>query len=221
MKLLLVFLFLSGCAVISPKNTPVTSAPMPTPATAPLPTPSLSEYLSLSWEKTDAPHPERAAWSNYLNLLIAKDLATYDSAKDITDFCPKYKTLSVQNKVKAIGEMFVGLAYYESGYQTASASVDVGVEGDKNTYSVGLFQVSQIDIRNYKLSNFSNYTFDDLLQALPNIDLALAIMKNRIKKYGVIKTSTGVYWSTLKPGGKYQKIQSIITRVKSKGIGCI
>ncbi|MBD2291511.1 MAG: hypothetical protein ACK47N_10015 [Microcystis sp.] len=195
-------------------------------AANPAPT-TTAKYLPLSWEKTDKPHPERAAWSLKLSEQIDKHFAKYNSAKDINYFCPKYASLDKTHKIKAIGDIFVGLAYYESGFNPLSNDPDVAKINHPNNYedypeewSVGLFQMSVVDQKAYNLN--LGYIFDpkqdpnkvklppnELRQPLPNIVLATEVMAKMIDKHDVIRVSENPYWATLKPGGKYDKSKEI------------
>jgi len=189
--------FLVGC---ESKSDPVEEAPKP---------------ISLSWENTTAPHPERKPWSEYLIGKISEKKAVLDTAKDIGIFCPNYGNLDQNLQMKAWGELWVAVAYYESGYNPKTSSVDVGKPGDKDTYSVGLYQMSVVDQKNYKIP--LGYKLDDLLTAKPNIHLAIEIFALQIAKRGKVfipKGEPGLYWAVIHPGGKYDKTKEIIARTK-------
>lgn len=179
--------------------------------------PEATTSVSLSWENTTEAHPERKPWSEALIKSLNENWAVFDSAKDIQTFCPKYKSLDKAGRLKAWGELWVGLAYYESGYNPKSASVDVGTKGDKNTWSIGLFQMSVVDQENYKIP--MGYDYNDLITPEPNIKLATAIMARQIKNRGVIVVSSSPYWSTLYHG-RYDNVDDIADRVKAKAPGC-
>lgn len=198
---LLSFLFLIGCT-----NLPVTQGPS-------------GERIALSWENTDAAHPERAEWSDALTKIVQDNFSTFDSATDISMFCPKYKSLSQDLKTKAWGELFVGLAYYESGYNPKSSSVDVGTAGNKETYSDGLFQMSGVD----GASKHFGYKHVDLLDPIKNIEVGTYQMILQIKGRGKVVLKNGDsmrYWATLLDGNKYDKTDSIIGRVKKNAPSC-
>lgn len=212
------FLFVMGCANL-PQMTPEEIAKsdaqgLPSVETKP-------SRIALYWENTTAPHPERIPWSDALISAFKADLATFSKATDITYFCPKFKSLDETGKLKALGEFWVAVANFESGYKKTSASVDVGKPDQKDTWSVGLYQMSVVDQKNYGL-NFG-YTYDDLLNPLPNIKLALAILKRQIEKRGVLAIpapNPGLYWAVLRPGGKYDKSALIAERVKKYAPKC-
>ena len=176
-----------------------------------------SGYLPLSWENTTEPHPERKAWSLALSTMLDGTIQTYLSAKDIELFCPKIKSLDKQKQIKAIAEMWVAIGYYESGYDPNSQSVDVGSKDDKDSWSIGLMQMSVTDQESYGIE--MGLDFKKLLMPENNIKLALAIMKQQIQKYGVIAIplgGKGLYWATIHPGGSYDETQNIIKRAKDK-----
>jgi len=185
----------------------VSAPPTTTPSQA------RSEPLVLQWETN---HPERAAWTKSLQSLLTAHLESFDKAKDIGVFCPKYGKLNAADRVHVLAVLIEWLAYYESGWNQAASSVDVGEPGNKDTYSAGLLQMSVVDQKNYGLK--TNYNYAQLLTAAPNLDLGITIMAKQIDKRGVIlipKGSPGVYWATLCPNGKYDKTSQIAAKVKA------
>ncbi len=168
--------------------------------------------IALYWENTVEKHDERKPWSDFLINKISENFSSLDKAQDIEYFCPKYRSLDKNSKLKAWGELFVALAYYESGFKPSSQSVDVGTKEKRDTWSIGLFQMSVVDIENYKIQNMK-YSFDDLLRPEPNIDLAVTIMAQQINKKSLIVVKSNPYWATLY-NGKYPKIKEIAVRVK-------
>ena len=178
-----------------------------------------TERIALYWENTSAPHPERKPWSDYLVEKVKAKITTYDKANDVTELCPKYKSLNTHQKLKLWGEFWVALCSFESSYKPTSASVDVGTQENKDTWSIGLFQMSVVDIKNYRIQNMS-YKYDDLLKPLPNIDLATTIMAHQIEKKGGVFLASGVYWAPLKIGGKYTRIKEIKALVKARVPAC-
>lgn len=126
-----------------------------------------------------------------------------DSASDITQFCPPYRNLSGDQKLNVWAEIFAATSYYESDWDPTATSVDNGTQSDKNTWSVGLLQLSVVDQKNYNL-DFGDY-FSDLQDPLKNLTLGVAIMARQIESYGQVLIpvgGSGLYWSTLHPGGK-------------------
>lgn len=205
--------FVSACAL-----NPATIANQ-SPKPSPSPIQQEAPFIPLSWEKTSEAHPERKPWSEALSEAIEAHLPIYEKAKDVVFFCPKFEKLSRMEKIKALGDIFVGLAYYESGFNPKSQSVDVGTKNNKDSWSVGLFSMSVTDIDNYNLD--FPYQFDDLIQPIPNIELAEAIMSIQVKKQGAFMVTKSVYWAPLKPGGKYDKTNKIKVWVLKYNSKCI
>jgi Transglycosylase SLT domain len=169
--------------------------------------------ILLSWEQTTQAHPERAAWSRYLISMIQINFSVLSKAIDLKLFYPNFDLVSDKTKTRLISEIFVAVAKYESGFNPASASVDVGNKSNKDTWSVGLFQMSVVDQPNYHLP--TKYKYDDLLQPIPNIDLAVQIMTKQVLAHGVFIVPSHPYWATLY-NGKYSKIKEIIAYVQNK-----
>ena len=118
-------------------------------------------------------------------------------------------------------------AYYESGYNQTEADVDVGTPDNKDSWSIGLWQISVDDQdwvgEDFKISGQYKYNYDQLLTGTDNADLAMAIMARQIVNKGVVAIPagvTGIYWSTLHPGGKYDQTDNIVTRVKKNVPEC-
>jgi len=168
---------------------------------------------NLPWEFL---HPERASWSESLVTIVTNELENLDKATDVAFFRPDYTSLSDLQKVRVWCEFFVWLAAHESNWNPAVNSVDAGTREDKDTYSVGLLQVSVCDQKNRRLP-FA-YSFEDLQQVTPNLTLGIAILCDQIHKKGVIMIhhgQSGDYWSTLCPGGKYDASALIAQKTKS------
>ena len=162
----------------------------------------------LSWEEN---HPERAAWSKELKKQVVIHFDDLSSAKDMPYFCPTFHYLNNSQKILALSEMMVWTAYYESSWNPNSASVDVGTKDDKDTWSVGLWQMSVVDQDNYKI--YLDYNYRDLKNPIKNARLALPILAKLIREHGYImqKPGGGSYWSTLR---KNRKAPLIATHVR-------
>lgn len=161
----------------------------------------------LSWEHTTESHPERAPWSEVLRNQVEKYFDLFSEAKDINWFIPDFSSLDHAHQVKRICDLFCGLAYYESAFNPNSSSVDVGQADDRDTWSIGLFQMSVCDQESYGLH--LGFKYDDLLGATNNIILATEVMAHQMKQYGFFRLEHNVYWATLHTGGKYDKSASI------------
>lgn len=193
--IIVLLLFIAGC---------ITVQNLPTPPTKP---------IVLDWEED---HPERAAWTTALIADLTTNFKSFDVATDANKFCPKYTQLSAVDKVHVWAEVIVWDSEAESSWNPTEASPDAGTVADKNTWSVGLMQVSVIDQANWKL--LYGYTFSDLKDPIKNLHLAIGIMGASIVKHGHLLIpvgDTGTYWSTLHPGGKYDKSASIEAHTKA------
>ncbi len=178
-----------------------------------------AERIALFWENTTSPKPERKPWSDTLISALGKNFATLDTATDIKRFCPKYSSLSKEQKLKAIGEFFVALAYYESGYNPESSSVDVGTKDDLNSYSVGLYQMSGND----SAAKLFKADYKALKNPITNINVAVEQMRKQIKNTGLFilpNTSKFRYWAVILDGNKYSKVPQAIERVKKHAPMC-
>lgn len=194
---------------------PVVVKPVETPApTVP------AARIALSWENTTEPHPERASWSDVVIAGMTEYKSTFDKAVDVTEFCPKYKSLAHELQLKALGEFSVALAYYESGYKPSTNSVDVGTKGDKGSWSVGLYQLSANDNSAKKF----NMTFEKLKDPHLNIMVYVEQMQKQVsmrKKFFLENKDSMRYWAVALKGNKYSQIPGIIARVKKNAPACV
>lgn len=153
-------------------------------------------------------------WAEILRRLIFPQINEFNLADDIHNIRPDWASLSDEQKTDVMVEFFKAMVFYESGYNPKSSSVDVGIPGNKDTYSVGLLQLSVVDQSNLGLRFGFNY--DDLMIPDKNLTLGVAIMVNQIKKRGKILIAKGekgnpsLYWATISPGGRYDKSANII-----------
>ena len=190
--------------------------------------------VALYWENTTAPHPERKPWSGELVKNITADLKSYDSASDITLFCPKYKSLNQTQKIKAVGEIFVATSFYESGFKPQSFMAEC--RKNKCVYSSGcrldaklgycmkgghaldngvvisrgLMQMSLQSAQGYGCSFLK--VPNDLHDPILNLRCANIIMKKQIARTENKIGARSNYWAVLKPTNENQK--NIIERVK-------
>lgn len=167
--------------------------------------------IKLSWDNEVI-----KKWSDYLVKKVTDNISILSAASDCNDIYPGFESLSVLKKIHVLSEFLVNVAYYESGWKENSAGIDVGNAEDKDTWSVGLFQVSVVDQKNYGMS--LNYNFKELTTALPNIDLTIEILKRQIKKRGKIfldNKDSARYWAVILKGNKYSKIADIIKRTRA------
>ena len=209
---------------VTPEEKPVVVAPIDVVPKSRIP---------LYWENTTEPHPERKAWSDIIVKKAYENLASFDSASDITLFCPKWKSLTNEVKVKAVGELFAGMASFESGYNPKTIFRECNV--NKCVYKSGCFKHPQYG---YCMQGNKKYEdgvvtsrgllqlsigsskdgykcaiekAEDLHDPIKNLECGAIIMKQQIKREGKISAAVS-YWSVIKPTNKKQP--QIVERVK-------
>lgn len=170
--------------------------------------------IPLRWETN---HPERYEWSYELFKNIDEQFISLNKAKDLPKFCSKYDSLTIEKKKLLLASIFVELAYYESGFNPKSSSVDVGTKGNKRSWSCGLYQLSSLDSDNWKFP--FTYSYDELLTPLKNIHMAVYLMARQIDKRGLIalkSVSEGLYWAVLSSDKNYRytKLDKIVAKTK-------
>lgn len=207
MKNKLVFLTLFALTLAGCTNLPVTTQPSVEPQVS---------SINLSWDS-----PARAGWSEALLGYVNEEFAIFDSATDTTRFCPKYKSLDKAGRLKAWGEVLVALAKYESSWNPKSASVDVGKKDQRNTWSIGLYQVSVVD--QSWAGGGLEYTYEQLLTPKPNMHLMKQLVVRWLKKepkFFLPNSSKNRYFAVGLEGNKYSKIPQIIAYVKANAPAC-
>lgn len=171
------------------------------------------------WENTTEKHDERKPWTDQWVSIIKTDLYTYSKASDVTRICPKYTKLTDDQKIKAILEFHIAVAYYESGFNPKSSAVDVGNAKDRNSYSDGLYQLSGND----GSSKFYGYTYKDLLDPLKNIKVAGEQYRRQLKNENKLilhNSSKYRYWAVALDGNKYSHVPEILARVIKYAPAC-
>jgi len=197
-------------------------APIP-PVPAP---PKLAKMEPLSWESSS--RPQASKWSAYAHDVIREEaFVNLNKAADAELFCPKYDSLTEDQKINFWGALFSGITKFESNYSPTSRMQETTMGTDPVTkqpvYSEGLLQLSYQDVQWAPYCEF-DWSKDKYLSAkdpkktildpYKNLRCGILIMANQIKKKGNIVLSSGVYWAVLKRGGKYQKINDIIAITK-------
>lgn len=158
-------------------------------------------------------------WNVVLHGLIEPKLEVFSAAKDIEVIYPNFGLLSNHQKTEVLTEFYKWLAFYESGWNPKAESVDVGIDGVPDTYSIGLLQLSVVDQSNLNIR--LGYDFNKLLEPAANFKLGVEIMCNQIRKRGKIlipkkeKGNPSLYWATLCPGGRYDKSKEVIAKVRA------
>lgn len=188
-----------------------------------------AERIALACE-TSKPYSCKE-YADVITKLVRKDLAAFSKATDVTKFCPKYKSLNDDQKIKAFSEIISGVILHESGYNPLSRMVETTMGIDPETgmqvASEGLLQLSYQDVKNYKDKGVvCQFDFKkdktlplkdrSILNADKNLECGLGIMKYLILKRGSLSFKENVYWSVLRDGGKYSKVKDIVAITKDK-----
>lgn len=204
--LILISAVLTSCATKTVEPVPVAVAPE---------TKKPTKRRALSWETVGMKHWKDGIYrtakpeaSDTLLAEIKKDLPAYSKTKDITEICPKYKSLSDEFKVKAIGEFWVGLARQESNLKPDSSSVDVGTVDNRNSYSDGYFQMSGTD----SAAKLYKCDWKCLHDPVMNIKVATEQMRRQLKNTNEIilpNSSPPRYWAIILENNRYQKIAEV------------
>lgn len=208
-----VFLF-SACAKnpnLNPNPTPsngnnnnASATPAPTP-------PANFQYQALAWESSS--HPERKGWSTYAIQIADEELDNLDQVQDAGTFCPKYDSLSRQQKTNFWAQLVAGMSYYESGWNPLSRYKETTMGTDPITgqpvYSEGLLQLSYQDIRGYSFCEFE-WSKDKYLSATDpkktildpykNLHCGIKILASQLARKKNIVLSSGLYWAVLRKG---------------------
>ncbi len=193
-------------------------------------------YVPLSWEKKK--HPERKKWSAFVFKMV--DFYFDDSftaCEDITRFRRDYHSLNRQQKINVWGELISAVCKFESGWDPTSRMTETTMNIDpvtgRQVESEGLMQLSYQDKRNYRRNKRIKCQFDwkkdkplfeknprdpniTILNPYYNLEFGIGILANQIKKRKKIALTKSkyLYWSVLKDGGRYSKVDKIIAYVE-------
>ena len=179
-------------------------------------------------------NPDASNWTRYAEDAInAYGSSLLRGSSDIASFCPMYSRLGHTDQMSFWLALLSDLSQFESSFNPTSLYVETTMGIDPVTHmqvvSAGLFQLSYQDEGNYRnkipagVCHF-DYAADSklaqrdprrtILRAKTNIECAVAILNYQVAHYGPIAMSSNVYWSTLKTGGRYNKLSSIRTYTK-------
>lgn len=192
--------------------------------------PGVKTMALLGIKVVEAPVPvpsvEGLPWDSMVGVdasdyLVSRLYEIYDShivkIKDGAKIHPQWASLTKDQQISVLAAFWVQVAKHESGWNPKSASVDVGTKGKRDTWSIGLFQISVVDQSWAKPRDKAKYTYEELLTPIPNIDLTIAIFKRQIDKEGLVflkNSSKYRYWAVILEGGKYSKIAAITNVTK-------
>ncbi len=219
---------LSACSSIPDKISPVEKPQ------------EVATAFSLNWENTTEAHPERKPWSAQIKKSLGVSRADIEKASDLTSFCPKYFSLSAADREKALGELIVGMAYYESGYKPETIYRECSKTKCQygggcrvhETYgycmkggdplenglvvSRGLLQLSLLSSKGYKCDVSKPEHLNDPIK---NLACGVNILQRQVIRTGKI-TGASNYWAVIKGSYTNNKISEIQARVKKHAPKC-
>ncbi len=194
-----------------------------------IPPESTYKPQALAWESKVS---GSAAWSQAIYDVIQSEepqMLGQNVADDVETYCPKYRSLSDDQRLNFWGQLFAAVAKYESGWKPTSRMVETTMGTDpltgRQVASEGLLQLSYQDERSYKFDCGFDWTKDKALSDTDprktifdpenNLRCGIKIMARQLKNKRAIGLTSGVYWAVLKIGGKYTKISEISAITKT------
>lgn len=208
-------------ALFGPATTP-TPQPSPTPS-EPIEVPVGGDVPGQTWTTT----AQRKEWAKYIYAEITGPLwGQYSKVSDGASLCPKYNSLSKEQKGQVLTQMWGYVMQHESAWSPTSRMF----EKTMGYYSEGLLQLSYVDKQWAKYCKFDKagddakgYAADDprrtILDPYINLHCGLRIMGDQLDDHGgKLMISSGVYWAVLRVGGKYTKIPQITAKTKAMEI---
>ncbi len=238
---------------VKPTAVPTAATPAtPLPVTPPKPTPSKPVqpaiikpeptntspvkigFEPLAWEKFKRDVPNSGLWTKMIYEIIEKktpDILSQNSADDVEVFCPKYRTLTDQQRENFWAQLFVGIAKFESGWHATSSVVETKMNSKDSVTglhvaSEGLLQLSYQDEKNYGLKCGFNWNIDKkykqhderktILDPYKNLNCGIQIFANQLRRFRriVVPDSRQLYWAVIY-NGRYSKIKEISEITKS------
>ncbi len=187
------------------------------------------KFQPLAWESKVA---GSAGWSQSVyNIIKAEEpqMLGQNVADDVETYCPKYRSLNDDQRLNFWGQLFAGMAKYESGWKPTSRMVETTMGIDpftgRQVASEGLLQLSYQDETSYKLDCGFDWNVDQnlsdsdpnktIFDAHNNLRCGVKIMARQLRNKRAIGLPSGVYWAVLKIGGAYTQISGISAITKS------
>ncbi len=189
----------------------------------------ISQFEPVAWEKQNV---SRREWSRMIYSVIENEqpeMLDDHVAKDIELFCPRYNSLTRDQRLNFWGQFFAALAKPESNWNPTSQMVESsqGIDPvtNKRVMSEGLLQLSYQDEKSYDIDCGFDWNRDSqlspkdprktILNPLLNLRCGVKIMAHRLRKDMVITKESGVYWAVLRKNSRGSKINSIARMTKS------
>lgn len=224
---------------LAPKGKLPVIQPQAAPVTAPAvnngkPNGKTTDFEPLAWENNERLKMTTSKWTKMIYQIIEKEtpeLLGENIADDVEIFCPKYRTLRDSQRMNFWGQLIVGIAKYESGWNPITSSVEVNMTGTdsvtgKHIASEGLLQLSYQDDQNYPIKCGFDWNKDkNLTQKDPrktifdpylNLNCGIQIFANQLKRFQliVVKDTRQLYWSVIFEG-QSNKIKEIAAMTNS------
>lgn len=189
-----------------------------------------SEFQRLAW---DSERPEGSEWTRTLYKSIDQggEELIYGS-EDIGQFCPRYSSLTRDEKIQFWGSLFVAIAKFESNFDPSARTEEKGkLDAATGTalFSEGLLMLSYQDVRANPTCRFSPvldrpFSKGDLRRSIlspeNNLHCGIQIMMKQLTRYDRIAIGHGAYWAVLKVGSRFQKIPTIQSMTRQSR-GCL
>lgn len=217
-------------APASPTPTPEPAPEEPIKVEPPKETTAAPLYHALPWDGSKYATPD---WNKHVLYMAGLLFNGLDQVEDMHLLCPKYDSLSRDRKIVAWGYFFTGVSKFESSWKPTTWMTETTMGTDpitkKQVKSQGLLQLSYQDIQwapycEFDWSKDKNLSPDDpkatINDPYKNLSCGMRIMDRQIRAKKRVILESGVYWSVLKDGGKYQKIAEI-KAITQKAPGCL
>lgn len=186
----------------------------------------------LAWE---AKQSDGKKWTEFVFDLIQQQAPELiQGAEDVTLFCPRYFSLTTNERINFWGLLISGIVKYESGFDPTSRMRETTMGTDpvtgKQVFSEGLMQLSYQDGRQYEFCDQFDWTTDrhlhpedpkkSILDPYKNLNCGVKILAKQIRDRSRITVSKGIYWAVIRADGKRNKIAQISALTK-KMPGCM
>ncbi|MFZ3230509.1 MAG: hypothetical protein WA160_09925 [Pseudobdellovibrio sp.] len=180
-----------------------------------IPTSPIVKMEPLAWEKTVLNSP---LWSAYIYSVISLEesqMLNSDAALDTDLFCPRFKQLNKSQRLNFWGQLIVGVAKFESGWDPTNRMIETSMGTDSITgqqiASEGLLQMSYQDVPNWNNICEFDWNFDKafsirnprdprktILDPYKNLRCGIKIFAKLLKSKQLISFDDGAYWAVLR-----------------------
>lgn len=185
--------------------------------------------IKLSWESKS---PANSEWTKIVLQEIERQYPVLNTVTDMDLFCPNYNNIGMEQRIWAWGELFSGLALYESNWNPHSQYTEHQLGTDQVTgnpvQSEGLLQLSYTDTRWAKWCRFdweydkgiNDFNKITIMNPKNNLECGIGIMASQVRRTQKIVLEKNPYWSTLRHKGQRNKINEIGKMVRTRITAC-